>query len=306
MGWTHMLTHELVTLIQKPSSRWLAVGRALEDAIAREAWKAEGEPSTHSWLDRIAGLSGRSTTYLSRCVSAARYLTSLKQTGLQFDETILATRSLSAIEELRRHTANDTQAAVALLPKVQSGQLKYHDFRLMIAKEREPRRRSERNWFVKSVQAALPDLLPAFGCSTNALIFLEPQTSLGTPDAVVLDPESGFTTLVEIKSALTARSLPGIVQQLLAFAFLGNAVWLILPADSDFPAEKVIESFRSAAVRNVGIALFKTYPLMIEKIHQIDAVASPSDSRTAFRNLITAPSGRRMAAKRPLMSQSLD
>jgi hypothetical protein len=281
-----MGTKELVKLIRDPDSRWWVIGRALHEAVENDSWKAAGAPSPNAWLDRIAALAGRSTTYLSRCMSAARYINQLKANGLSVDESQLAARSLSAVEELRRSAGTELKAVARLLPQVQSGELKYRDFRRMSAEDQEPRRRSERTWFPKAVEEKLPDLLSALSCSSDAVIKREPRTPWGALDAVCWDPKTNSTTLIECKTALSARSLSNIVQQLLAYAHLAERVWLILPSDSEAPAEAIIEKLRDVAVKHVGVLLLDPAELSVVKTLPIEADAVPSDSSRAFRSVV--------------------
>jgi len=277
---------KLVNLIRDRNSRWWVVGDALHEAVDSEGWKAAGAPSANAWLDQLAALGGRSTTYLSRCMSAVRYISKLKASGLTVDESQLAARSLSVVEELRRRAGTNLKVAANLLPQVQSGRLKYHDFRKMSAADQEPRRRSERTWFAKVVEEKLPDLLPVLNCSSDSVIQREPRTPLGTPDAVCWDPATGSTTLIEVKTALSSSSLSNIVQQLLAYAHLAERVWLILPSDSEIPAEAIIKKLRDVAVKHVGLLLLDAAEFSVEKAIPVEADAAPSDSSRAFKELV--------------------
>jgi hypothetical protein len=280
---------KLVNLIRDPNSRWWVVGDALHEAVDSADWKAAGAPSANAWLDQLAALGGRSTTYLSRCMSAARYISQLKASGLNVDESQLAARSLSVVEELRRRAGTNLKVAANLLPQVQSGRLKYHDFRRMSAEDQEPRRRSERTWFAKAVEEKLPDLLPVLNCSPDSVIQREPRTPLGTPDAVCWDPTTGSTTLIEVKTALSWRSLSNIVQQLLAYAHLAERAWLIMPSDSEIPAEAIIKKLRDVAVKHVGLLLLDPAEFSVEKVIPVEADAAPSNSSRAFKQLVFRP-----------------
>lgn len=279
-------TNRLVALI-RDQGRWPTLAIPLVEALEVEAWRREGFPSPTAWLDRMAALGGRSTTYLSRCVSAARFLNELKMASPSLDLSRVWSRPLSAIEEFRRRTGNDPEQIAKRLPQLSSGALTSYGMRQDNAQAETPRK-AERMGFEEIALRALEQLLSQMGYPSNTKVLVEPRTPVGRPDMVFVDSTTGSTTIVEVKSDLSRRKQNDLVQQLLAYSSLGQKVWLVLPSDSKIPGETIIENLRRAAIRHVGLLLLDPTSAKITYVMPPEIEADENESRAAFKNLVLA------------------
>ena len=280
-------TERLTTLIRS-KGRWPSLAVPLLEAIEAESWRKEGFPSPTAWLDRMAALGGRSTTYLSRCVSAGRFIKELSATFPSHNFSLLWKRPLSAIEAFRRQTGGDFALIEQHLPQLSSGALTSYGTRQGSPAQSRTSGKAERMGFEEIVLKALALLLPEMNYSEDTNILVEPRTPVGRPDIVLIDRKMVSTTILEVKSSLSRRKQNDIVQQLLAYASLVNKVWLILPSDSNVPGEIIINSLRRAAVNHVGLLLLDPSSSKVTQVIPPESEADATDVRTSFRNLALA------------------
>jgi hypothetical protein len=271
--------------IIRQKGRWPSIGQPLVAAWDDEAWRREGFASSTAWLDRLAALGGRSTTYLSRCVSAARFLTKLSADHRSLDVSQVWHRPLADIEAFRRQVGDDHEKLLKLLPALASGEFTSHSARQENKEQAVPPGRAERLSFPDIVLKALPDLLSDMGCPLGTTILVEPRTPILRPDAVLIDP-GGRISILEVKGSLSGRNLTGLFQQLLALSSLSDRVWLILPSDSELPGQTIIDRLKSVAVIHVGLMLLDPSTCEVAEIFPPKADAPSSESRTAFRELV--------------------
>ena len=121
-------TARMVDVIRQ-KGRWPSIGQKLLEALNQEAWRHEGFASPTAWLDRLAALGGRSTTYLSRCVSAARFLTKLQVDHPSPAVAQVWRRPLTDIEAFRRKVGDDEGEILKQLPALSSGTFTSHSQR---------------------------------------------------------------------------------------------------------------------------------------------------------------------------------
>ncbi len=276
-----------LTELVRSQGRWPTIAVPLLEALQAEDWRRDGFPTPTAWLDRLAALGGRSTTYLSRCVSAARFLTELKASSPRIDLAPIWRRPLSAIEEFRRRTGNDPERITECLPQLSSGALTSYGMRHDRALAHLPGK-AERMALEEIVLANLRSLLPCMGYSAEAIVVVEPRTPVGRPDIVLVEPSSGTTSIIEVKSELSRRKQGDIVQQLLAQASLGQKVWLILPSGSEVPGDAVITSLRETAIKHVGLVVVDPNSAEIKHIIPPEIQAPDNESRAVFRRLVLA------------------
>jgi hypothetical protein len=278
-------TTELAALIRQ-KGRWPSISQPLLAALEAEVWRQEGFPSPTAWLDRLAALGARSTTYLSRGVSATRFVNELQTANPSLDLSRVWDRPLSAIEAFRRQTGGDADQILARLPELLSGALTSYRARRDDAQQMTAPGKAERQSFPDTVMKALPQILPDMGYPTDTRILLEPRTPVGRPNIVLIDPETGSVSIIEIKSNLSHRMLEGMVQQLLAYSSLGQRIWLALPSDSEVPGEAIINHLRSVATLHVGLLLLDPATSKIVQLIAPQAEAPDSETRSAFKNLV--------------------
>ncbi|WP_338666192.1 hypothetical protein VQH23_26350 (plasmid) [Pararoseomonas sp. SCSIO 73927] len=278
----HYATSRLVALIRE-QGRWPTIAQPLHEALAAEVWREQGFPSPTAWIDRLAALGGRSVTYLSRCGSAARFLHDVADRFPGVDLEAAWSRPLSAIEAFRRETGNEWSQIEQRLGQLMSGELPAHAPRKQEGAASATPAKAERMWFEQTVLRALPALLPTMGYSADTRVLVEPRTPLFRPDILLIDPTSGATSIIEVKSALSQRHQMNLAQQLLAYSTLSHTVWLVLPSDSEVPGQAILDSLRQAAIHHVGVLLIDPANAEVAELLAPEREAPETESRAAFR-----------------------
>jgi hypothetical protein len=277
---------ERIIAIIRDRGPWRTIGQPLVEALDVREWREKGFASPTAWLDYVAARSSRSNTYLARINSATRFLQKLIANNPSLNLSPIWDRTLSDIESFRRETSGNDAKVLERLPGLLSGQLNSYSLRGSGKKPNAPPSKSDRMWLEKTVLDGLAELLPVMGYPKNTEILIEPRTLIGRPDIVLVEPETGATTIIEVKSHLSRRRQDDITQQLIAYASLGQKVWLILPADSEFPGQAVIDHLKAAAVSNVGLLLLDPSTGKAAEIFPPEAEAAADASRTAFKGLL--------------------
>jgi hypothetical protein len=258
-------------------ARWLTIGEALEERIARTNWQ-EIAPNSTAWLEMVATRLGKTTTFLARCLAGARFVRDVLVPKYGAKAGVLERLPLSAIEELKRLYRRAPTEVAPTLRQLLDKSITYRDLmranRSAIVENRVASAQFER----EALEAILPWLEERYPDGT--LFVGDQRRSLQKFDLLITDPILSWIDAAEVKFFLSSRNLRQIADQLSGVTSFVRRLWFIVPKDAEALARTVAEALANSGVRNLSVVSFD--PLSGEVRQVSDGVAD--DEQTLRRN----------------------